>query len=190
MRRWPMRPREPCAGAGVRNVGRPDGPGAALGAAGARQRDGPGVLAVLRRRPEDPAVRWGRGFDRGPRCARRTRVFYRVITIGAVCFGLVAGYLTYRTLVRTTKDSKISDLSAVLSSVGGGAATALVCKGSDAFGWYAIGLAALDRAASPAHPARYRSADRRQPRPRNSCRPRRRRHQPRPRQHPARRQCH
>lgn len=65
-----------------------------------------------------------------------------VMTIGALCFGLVAGYLTYRTLVRTTKDSKISDLSAALSSVGGGAATALVGKTSDAFGWYAIGLAA------------------------------------------------
>ncbi|MGH3630597.1 MAG: hypothetical protein ACRDRL_24545 [Sciscionella sp.] len=64
------------------------------------------------------------------------------MTIGALCFGLVAGYLTYRTLVRTTKDAKISDLSAVLSSVGGGAATALVGKASDAFGWYAIGLAA------------------------------------------------
>ena len=65
-----------------------------------------------------------------------------ILAIGAVCFGLVAGYITYRTLVRTTKNAQISDLTAVLSAIGGGAVTALFHAGSDACAWYAIGPAA------------------------------------------------
>lgn len=63
-------------------------------------------------------------------------------SIGAICFGLVTGYITYRTLVRTTKSSQISDLTAVLSAVGGAAVTGLFPAETNAFGWYAIGLAA------------------------------------------------
>ena len=65
-----------------------------------------------------------------------------VISIGAVCFGIVIGYVTYRTLVRKG-DSSISDLAAVLGAVGGGVVTERFDqKGGDTFGWYAIGLLA------------------------------------------------
>ena len=38
--------------------------------------------------------------------------------IGAVCFGVVVGYLTYRTLVRTGTKSSLDDLPAVLAVIG------------------------------------------------------------------------
>jgi hypothetical protein len=64
-----------------------------------------------------------------------------VAAIGAVCFGLTVGYLTYRTLVRAEK-TVVSDLSSVIAAVGGGAVTKLYDPRGDLFGWYAIGLAA------------------------------------------------
>lgn len=64
-----------------------------------------------------------------------------VMPIGAFCFGLVAGYITYRTLVRTTKAAAIGDLSAVLSALGGAVVVNLFDPaGGELFGWYAIGL--------------------------------------------------
>lgn len=61
-------------------------------------------------------------------------------SIGAVCFGIVIGYVTYRTLVRTTKSS-ISDIAAVVAAVGGGAITSTFDPAEGhAFAWYAIGL--------------------------------------------------
>jgi hypothetical protein len=63
-----------------------------------------------------------------------------VLTIGTICFGLLVGYITYRTLVRTTDKASISDLAAVISAVGGGGITAIVRPGSTLFGWYAISL--------------------------------------------------
>jgi hypothetical protein len=63
-----------------------------------------------------------------------------VLTIGTICFGLLVGYITYRTLARTTDDASISDLAAVVSAIGGGGVTAIVRPGSDLFGWYAISL--------------------------------------------------
>jgi hypothetical protein len=62
-----------------------------------------------------------------------------LLTIGTICFGLLVGYITYRTLVRTTAAS-ISDLAAVISAVGGGAVTTIVRPGTNLFGWYAIAL--------------------------------------------------
>lgn len=63
-----------------------------------------------------------------------------VTSIGALCFGIVLGYVTYRTLVRT-ENSSVSDLGAVLAAIGGGTVTAVYDPASgDAFGWYAIGL--------------------------------------------------
>lgn len=58
--------------------------------------------------------------------------------VGAVCFGIVIGFVTYRTLVR--KDSAaISDLAAVIAAVGGG----VVAERFEAnFGYYSIGLLA------------------------------------------------
>jgi hypothetical protein len=59
--------------------------------------------------------------------------------IGALCFGLVVGYVTYRVLVRTTERSAITDLTAVIGAVGGAAVTGLF--DGKTFAMYAIGLA-------------------------------------------------
>jgi len=65
-----------------------------------------------------------------------------VLTVGTFCFGLLVGYITYRTLARTTAAASISDLAAVISAIGGGAVTAIAKPGTDLFGWYAIALLA------------------------------------------------
>lgn len=62
------------------------------------------------------------------------------LTIGMICFGLLIGFITYRTLVRTTDNASINDLTAVIAAVGGGAVTAIVRPQTSLFGWYAIGL--------------------------------------------------
>jgi hypothetical protein len=62
-----------------------------------------------------------------------------VLAIGALAFGFVVGWITYRTLRRIT-DTKISDLAAVLGAVGGAAVTGLFKPGGAEFGWYCIGL--------------------------------------------------
>jgi hypothetical protein len=68
---------------------------------------------------------------------------HTVMSVGALCFGVAVGYITYRTLVRTTGKTAISDLTTVVGAVGGGAVTGLFGPASgDAFGWYSIGLLA------------------------------------------------
>lgn len=62
-----------------------------------------------------------------------------VLDIGAVCFGLVVGYITYRTLVRAHSGG-VSDLAAVVAAIGGGTVT-IFNPTTDTFGWYSIGLA-------------------------------------------------
>jgi hypothetical protein len=64
-----------------------------------------------------------------------------VISVGAVCFGVVVGYVTYRTLVRK-QDAAISDIAAVIAAIGGGIVVERFdsAQGSDTFGWYSIGL--------------------------------------------------
>jgi|SRR5262252_8101411 len=63
-----------------------------------------------------------------------------VSSLGAFCFGVVIGYVTYRTLVRKG-NSSISDIAAVAAAVGGGVVTQLFRPAAgDRFGWYAIGL--------------------------------------------------
>jgi bacteriorhodopsin len=64
------------------------------------------------------------------------------LTIGMICFGSLIGFITYRTLVRTTDKTSIHDLAVVIGAVGGGAVTTLVRPMTDAFAWYAIGLLA------------------------------------------------
>jgi bacteriorhodopsin len=65
-----------------------------------------------------------------------------VTSIGAACFGVVTGYITYRTLARTTAPH-ISDIAAVVAAVGGGAVTAIFpAKDANTFAWYSIGLLA------------------------------------------------
>lgn len=60
---------------------------------------------------------------------------------GAVCFGIVVGYITYRTLARTTEKASITDLAAVIGAVGGGAITTIYGSANGSvFGLYSIGL--------------------------------------------------
>lgn len=67
---------------------------------------------------------------------------YVLAAVGAICFGLVAGYITYRTLVRQ-KNTAVSDIAAVISALGGGTVTTLFSnRNADMFSWYAIGLLA------------------------------------------------
>ncbi|MEV4639951.1 hypothetical protein AB0J80_21645 [Actinoplanes sp. NPDC049548] len=66
-----------------------------------------------------------------------------VISVGAFCFGIVVGYVTYRSLARSGPTSSVSDIAAVVGVVGGGVVTTLFDPAeSDSFGWYAIGLVA------------------------------------------------
>ena len=60
---------------------------------------------------------------------------------GAICFGLVIGWVTYRTLRRRAGGASLSDIATVIGAVGGAAVTALF-KDADLFGAYCIGLAA------------------------------------------------
>jgi hypothetical protein len=62
--------------------------------------------------------------------------------LGAACFGIAVGYLTYRALVRTAVNASISVLAAVVGAVGGAAVTGLFAPGTAVFAWYAIGLLA------------------------------------------------
>jgi ABC-type sulfate transport system permease component len=62
------------------------------------------------------------------------------ITLGAVCFGLVVGWVTYRTLRRREGVVALSDLATVIGAIGGAAVTALF-KSEALFGAYSIGLA-------------------------------------------------
>jgi hypothetical protein len=59
---------------------------------------------------------------------------------GAFCFGMVVGWVTYRTLRRKEGAATLSDISSVLGAIGGAAVTALF-KNEQMFGMYSIGLA-------------------------------------------------
>lgn len=62
--------------------------------------------------------------------------------IGAGLFGVVVGWIAYRTLRRREGPALLSDISSVLGAVGGAAVAALPFDDPDMFGCYAIGLAA------------------------------------------------
>jgi hypothetical protein len=59
--------------------------------------------------------------------------------IGAAGFGIIIGWITYRTLRRTGETVALSNIATVIGAVGGGAVTALF-NSPDLFGWYCIGL--------------------------------------------------
>jgi uncharacterized membrane protein YeaQ/YmgE (transglycosylase-associated protein family) len=59
--------------------------------------------------------------------------------IGALCFGVVMGWITYRTLRRREGSAALSDIATVIGALGGAATTALF-KTPDLFGSYCIGL--------------------------------------------------
>jgi uncharacterized membrane protein YeaQ/YmgE (transglycosylase-associated protein family) len=58
---------------------------------------------------------------------------------GALLFGVVVGWITYRTLVRSTTAAQISDIATVIGAVGGAAVTALF-DDQGLFARYSIGL--------------------------------------------------
>jgi len=59
---------------------------------------------------------------------------------GAWAFGMVVGWITYRT-VRRSKTNGLSDIATVVGAVGGATVTALFPEKTEAFGMYGIGLA-------------------------------------------------
>jgi hypothetical protein len=63
-----------------------------------------------------------------------------VTIIGALCFGLVVGWVTYRTLRRQGETVALSNIASVIAAVGGGAVTTQF-NTPEIFGWYCIGLA-------------------------------------------------
>jgi len=63
-----------------------------------------------------------------------------IASVGAIAFGLVVGWVTYRTLRRKEGVSALSDISSVIAAVGGGTVVALF-KSGEFFGFYSIGLA-------------------------------------------------
>src|SRR5439155_14224174 len=62
------------------------------------------------------------------------------LSVDAVCFGLVVGWVTSRTL-RRSKPGGLTDIATVIGSVGGAAITGLFKPTENAFGLYCIGLA-------------------------------------------------
>ena len=60
--------------------------------------------------------------------------------VGAGFFGLVIGWITYRTLRRREGGVALSDIATVIGAVGGAAVTGLF-KDGELFGSYSIGLA-------------------------------------------------
>ena len=59
---------------------------------------------------------------------------------GAICFGLVVGWITYRTL-RRSKTNGVSDIATIIGAIGGAAITTLFPADRNLFGAYCIGLA-------------------------------------------------
>lgn len=58
---------------------------------------------------------------------------------GALCFGIVIGWVTSRTL-RRSQPGGLTDIATVIGAVGGAAVTALFRRESGEFGAYCIGL--------------------------------------------------
>jgi ABC-type Co2+ transport system permease subunit len=58
---------------------------------------------------------------------------------GALCFGTVIGWVTYRTLRRSQETVALSNIASVIGAVGGAAVTALFSS-KELFAWYSIGL--------------------------------------------------
>jgi uncharacterized membrane protein YeaQ/YmgE (transglycosylase-associated protein family) len=63
-----------------------------------------------------------------------------MLIISSICFGLVIGWVTYRTL-RRNQTNGLSDVATILGAVGGAAITTLFPSGTEMFSYYCIGLA-------------------------------------------------
>jgi hypothetical protein len=57
-------------------------------------------------------------------------------------FGLVVGWITYRTLRRAEQGARIADIAAVVAAIGGGAVVNAQLSEPDLFAAYGIGLSA------------------------------------------------
>ena len=62
-----------------------------------------------------------------------------ITSLGGLCFGIVMGWITYRTLRRKEGAAALSDISTVIGAVGGAAVTKLFP--GEVFGYYSVGLA-------------------------------------------------
>lgn len=60
--------------------------------------------------------------------------------LGALSFGLVIGWLTYRTIRRTKDDASLQDIPSIIAALGGATILSLF-KVGEMFGMYSIGLA-------------------------------------------------
>lgn len=61
-------------------------------------------------------------------------------TIGTILFGVVVGWITYRTLRRSTEGAVVSHIASTIAAIGGGAVTSLF-ETQALFSLYSIGLA-------------------------------------------------
>ena len=59
--------------------------------------------------------------------------------VGAAVFGVVVGWIVYRTLRRNTNAVALSDIATVIGAVGGAAVTQMFDT-DKIFAWYCIGL--------------------------------------------------
>ncbi len=62
-----------------------------------------------------------------------------IVVLGALGFGIVIGWVTYRTLRRRGEVVALSDIASVIAAVGGGWVTTRFST-PDVFGWYCVGL--------------------------------------------------
>lgn len=62
-----------------------------------------------------------------------------IVEVGALCFGIVVGWVTYRTLRRSGETASLSHIATVIGAVGGAAVTGLF-DSEYLFAWYSIGL--------------------------------------------------
>jgi len=63
-----------------------------------------------------------------------------ILSIGPFAFGLVVGWVTYRTLRHREGSTSLSDIATVIGAVGGAAVTTLF-QNEVTFAWYSVGLA-------------------------------------------------
>jgi len=63
-----------------------------------------------------------------------------ILSIGPFAFGLVVGWVTYRTLRHREGSTSLSDIATVIGAVGGAAVTTLF-QNEITFAWYSVGLA-------------------------------------------------
>jgi hypothetical protein len=74
------------------------------------------------------------------RDCQREEYVMTFVQLGALAFGLVIGWVTYRTLRRTGETVALSNIATVIGAVGGAAVTSLF-DSEDLFAAYCIGLA-------------------------------------------------